>query len=300
MSSLSSVQLARHDMIVVGEQQEGVTDQVRWLLSVKRAEEDQRTTDTIDSSSELSLMLASESNYSASSGDVILAGPRSGDGRVSYQSGSVPQPTYNPGDMSLRASQCLTSYLGGTPEQRIDMLRRLRRNEFGIFDFLECADKHSKTVILKNLPGDYTREDVLEMLSPCCGESLMFLHKPLDMSGKNDSSYMYAFVTLEDMKAAQAVIARFSGFSDWQAPRKIRQEGFSLSTWTHTQQLEVGLSTTDSKTSMLTQVEFMRNHHMMHQGVPDEAKPAVFWKGARVAFPKPTKHLKKPRNLMNR
>jgi hypothetical protein len=39
---------------VVGEQQEGVTDQVRWLLSVKRAEEDQRTTDTIDSSSELS------------------------------------------------------------------------------------------------------------------------------------------------------------------------------------------------------------------------------------------------------
>jgi hypothetical protein len=39
-----------------------------------------------------------------------------------------------------------------------------------------------------------------------------------------------------------------------------------------------------------------RNSSVMHASVPDEARPAVFFAGARVPFPAPTQTIKAPRH----
>eukprot|EP00439_Symbiodinium_sp_Y106_P044204 s459_g5.t1 len=73
------------------------------------------------------------------------------------------------------------------------------------------------TVMLRNIPNNYSRDMVLELLDDHgCAGSYNFVYLPFDFN--RDANLGYAFVNLETSDAVDALWKTFHGFSDWSLP----------------------------------------------------------------------------------
>lgn len=134
------------------------------------------------------------------------------------------------------------------------------------------------TVMLRNLPNDYSREDALKLLDSQGFAGLYdFFYLPVDFDRGNGMGYAFVnFISPDHAENAKDV---FDGFCDWTvASHKVCEV-----TWGHPLQ------------GREAHEERFRNSPVMHESVSDHFKPLVFDKGIRVPFPPPTKRIRPPR-----
>eukprot|EP00437_Effrenium_voratum_P035054 CAMPEP_0181463222 /NCGR_PEP_ID=MMETSP1110-20121109/34803_1 /TAXON_ID=174948 /ORGANISM="Symbiodinium sp., Strain CCMP421" /LENGTH=356 /DNA_ID=CAMNT_0023587913 /DNA_START=77 /DNA_END=1145 /DNA_ORIENTATION=+ len=133
------------------------------------------------------------------------------------------------------------------------------------------------TVMLRNVPNNYTREMFLAMLDDngFCGR-YDFAYLPCDFHRR--ANLGYAFVNFVNCEVALAAWRRFDGFSEWALPS----------------QKVCAVSWSGPHQGLEQHVERYRNSPVMHKSVPDEYRPVVFQNGVRQRFPSPTRSLKEP------
>mmetsp|Transcript_99958 Transcript_99958/g.158209 ORF Transcript_99958/g.158209 Transcript_99958/m.158209 type:complete len:391 (-) Transcript_99958:10-1182(-) len=133
------------------------------------------------------------------------------------------------------------------------------------------------TLMLRNLPNDYTRDMLVEFLESSGFEGRFdFVYLPFDF--KKLAGLGYAFVNMTSCKDAARAMKTLTGFRDW----KIKSQKVLRVTWsTPLQGLEAN-------------VERYRNSPVMHPDVPGHFKPLLLHNGTPVAFPPPTKILQAP------
>jgi len=139
------------------------------------------------------------------------------------------------------------------------------------------SERQMTTIMLRNLPNDYTRSMLLQLLDrKGFAGKYDFIYLPTDFA--RSAGLGYAFVNLVTVADAQLIRKRLEGFRQWIVPSsKVCTVG-----WSHPCQ---GLG---------ANIERYRNSPIMHECVPDEFKPMLFKDGLRVEFPKPTKRIRKP------
>merc|ERR1740139_442392 len=139
-------------------------------------------------------------------------------------------------------------------------------------------EKPRTTVILRNLPGDYSRAMLLDLLEKKgFGSSITFLYMPVDFRKKTVLGY--AFVDQASAETVPVFWKTFDGFSDWETS----SENVCAVNWSEPHQ------------GLQANIERYRNSAVMHDNVPDECKPLLFKDGHRIPFPKPTQAIKFPR-----
>lgn len=129
--------------------------------------------------------------------------------------------------------------------------------------------------MLKNLPGEYTREMLLDLLNTHGFSGLFdFVYAPIDFG--TQTSFGYAFINLVSPEDADYFLGYFQDFSDWPIPSsKVADVDWS-----------------GDRQGLEPLIDRYRNSPMMHKSVPDEAKPILLQDGVRVAFPTPTQTVK--------
>jgi len=143
---------------------------------------------------------------------------------------------------------------------------------------MQTGEEHNTTVILRNLPNNYTRTMLLDLLhSEGFGLAYDFVYIPIDFS--TQAGLGYAFVNLVSASDALTFWAHFEGFQRWSVP----SEKVCTLNWSAPIQ------------GLASHVERYRNSPVMHEAMPDEWKPALFFGGERVIFPAPTKIIKAPK-----
>lgn len=134
------------------------------------------------------------------------------------------------------------------------------------------------TIMLRNLPPEYTRDMTTELLDAEGFSGLYdFVYMPMNLRTKE--SFGYVFVDLISPVVADQCRSRFQGFNRW----SIQSDKACDVLWSDEQQ---GLS---------ANIERYRNSPVMHESVPEDCKPVVFANGIRMQFPPPTKRLREPR-----
>jgi hypothetical protein len=134
------------------------------------------------------------------------------------------------------------------------------------------------TVMLRNMPNNYTRDMLLELADEMGFEgSYDFAYLPIDFSSQ--AGLGYAFINFASPEKAELCFEIFEGFSAWKVP----SEKVCTVTWSSPYQ---GLE---------SHIDRYRNSPVMHQSIIDEWKPVLFRNGARVPFPPPTKAIKTPK-----
>jgi len=142
----------------------------------------------------------------------------------------------------------------------------------------EMNEDSRTTVMLRNLPNNYTRAMFVELLETLgFGGVYNFLYLPIDF--KTQAALGYAFVDLAHPSAVQCFWNVFHGFSNWSVPSRKK----CFVTWCEPSQ------------GLQTLAERYRNSPVMHEAVPDEYKPMLLEHGKRVPFPPPTKTIRQPR-----
>jgi len=142
------------------------------------------------------------------------------------------------------------------------------------------AETERTTIMLRNLPNDYTRDMVLGLLDEHGFASCYnFVYVPMD--NKRRLGLGYAFVNLSKPADAHRAFDVLAGFAEWKVPGSIKV-------------LEVAWG--NPLQGFDAHVERYRNSPIMHPDVPDAFKPVVFDKGVRIEFPAPTQPLKAPRS----
>lgn len=135
------------------------------------------------------------------------------------------------------------------------------------------------TVMLRNLPNDYTRTMLLDLMDEQGFASCFdFIYLPMDF--KRKAGLGYAFVNMVTPAEAERVFSSLHGFSAWKL--------FSSS-----KVLEVAWG--DPLQGLEPHVNRYRNSPVMHEDVPDEFRPMLFKDGVRIDFPPPTRKLRVPR-----
>lgn len=145
-------------------------------------------------------------------------------------------------------------------------------------DANETGEEWRTTVMIRNMPNNYTREMLLELVDAMGFEGAYdFAYLPIDF--QTQSGLGYAFINFVSVAEAQLCFEQFEGFCDWKVP----SEKVCTVTWSSpTQGFEA-------------HIERYQNSPVMHQSLPDEWKPVLFQQGVRVAFPPPTKPIKTPK-----
>lgn len=134
------------------------------------------------------------------------------------------------------------------------------------------------TVMLRNIPNQYTRTMLLELLdAEGFTAQYDFVYLPIDFG--NRCGFGYAFINLVDPDVAEQFRERFEGYSTWSMPSDMVADV----TWSSTHQ------------GYEQHVDRYRNSPVMHETMPDECKPIALLKGVRIDFPPPTKSLRPPR-----
>uniref|UniRef100_A0A7S4Q8C6 RRM domain-containing protein n=1 Tax=Alexandrium monilatum TaxID=311494 RepID=A0A7S4Q8C6_9DINO len=137
------------------------------------------------------------------------------------------------------------------------------------------------TVMLQSLPRSYSRDMLVELLNQeGFGDDYDFVYLPIRFV--TNASFGYAFVNFTTEEAAGRCLTHFDGFSRW----GIEDDcvcSVSRNTTHHGREAHIQL---------------YRNSPVMHESVPDSAKPAIFHRRCRVPFPGPTKTIRRPRPLV--
>lgn len=142
----------------------------------------------------------------------------------------------------------------------------------------EMPESMRTTVIMRNIPNNYTRDMLLELLDSegfACKYSFVYL--PIDFN--TQAGLGYAFIDLVSPEWAQAFWSHFDGFRGWLLP----SEKVCCLNWSCPLQ---GLE---------AHIERYRNSPVMHPSMLDEWKPVLFCNGERLVFPPPTKLIKAPK-----
>jgi len=130
------------------------------------------------------------------------------------------------------------------------------------------------TVLIKNLPCDYSRDMLVDTLNAKGFATLYdFLYSPMNFGTR--ANFGYAFINFISPEDADNFVLAFQHFSDWSVP----SSQVADVDWSDRQGLEI-------------LVDRYRNSPLMHERVPDEAKPMLLENGIRVDFPPPTRPLK--------
>jgi hypothetical protein len=165
-----------------------------------------------------------------------------------------------------------------------EMNNHCRKASFGSQSDLFPNDKEEvenddrTTLMFRNLPNNYTRAALLDMLdAEGFNRVYSFVYLPTDF--KNFPGFGYAFVNFATHESAVRAKRHFQGYCKWSVPSQKVCEVV----WSGPVQ---GLS---------NHTERYRNSPVMHDSVPDEYKPVVFVDGKRVKFPAPTKKIRPPR-----
>lgn len=139
------------------------------------------------------------------------------------------------------------------------------------------------TVMLKNIPNDYTQELFLKLLDDqgfLCRYDFVYL--PIDF--RSGSAFGYAFVNLVSPQDALRFKSHFHGFCRWTfSSRKVAEV-----TWSHPMQ------------GRDAAIARYRNCSVMNQDVPERFKPCMFDSGVRTYFPPPTRSVDVPQSLRPR
>lgn len=140
------------------------------------------------------------------------------------------------------------------------------------------SEGHRTTVMLGNLPDNFTRSMLVALLeSKGFGSAYNFLYLPIDFRAR--ASLGYAFLDLTHAGEASGLWSTFEGFADWSVPC----DKACFVTWCQPYQ---GLETL---------IERYRNSPVMHAAVPDDFKPLLLRNGQRVPLPPPTRPIRAPR-----
>lgn len=134
------------------------------------------------------------------------------------------------------------------------------------------------TVMMRNIPNDYTGTMLLDLLNEHgFGGLYNLVYLPMDYHRK--AGFGYAFIDFVSTEEAQRFRETFEGFSDWGlVSHKI-----------------CNISWSDALQGVQAHIDRYRNSPVMHDAVPDEFKPMLFEDGRRVSFPPPTKSIRAPR-----
>jgi len=145
------------------------------------------------------------------------------------------------------------------------MVRKLREDEF-------------TTVMLRNLPNDYTREMLLDLLDTSGFYCLYdFVYLPIDF--KRKAGLGYAFVNMVTHEDALRIKEKLDGFGSWVvSSQKVCEVAWG-----------------DPLQGLEDHIERYRNSPVMHEDVPDVYRPVLFQGGCRVEFPKSTRKIRPPR-----
>jgi len=134
------------------------------------------------------------------------------------------------------------------------------------------------TVMLRNIPNDYTRDALLSLLdSEGFAGCYDFIYVTVDFH--RWTGLGYAFLNMLSNADAVRLQAHFTGFNRW----KVGSQKICEVCWGEPLQ------------GLLAHTERYRNSPIMHEDVPDKYKPALFCAGKRVPFPPPTKRVHAPR-----
>jgi len=146
----------------------------------------------------------------------------------------------------------------------------------------DCPLDERTTIMVRNLPNNYSRDMFIEMLDAEGFEGCYnFVYMPMDFL--KDVSFGYAFLNLVSNSEADRARLHLQGYNRWSVQsRKICDVA-----WSGPHQ---GLN---------AHVERFRSSPVMHEDVPDKYKPVTFENGSRIAFPAPTKRIRKPRMRHN-
>jgi hypothetical protein len=131
--------------------------------------------------------------------------------------------------------------------------------------------------MLRNIPNDFTRSMVMDILRhEALAVHVELIYVPMNLRGSGN--FGYAFIDFDCTTVAKQCKEKLDGFTGWGVPSEKALEVV----WSEEQGLE-------------THVQRYRNSPLMHRSVEDELKPALFKKGARIAFPPPTKSIRAPK-----
>jgi len=134
------------------------------------------------------------------------------------------------------------------------------------------------TVMLRNLPSEYSRSHLMQLLEDEGFEgSYDLVYVPMDF--QSQSCLGYGFVNLMAASDAARCWTVFDKFVDWGIP----SENVCEVIWSDPHQGTQAL------------IERYRNSPVMHHSIPDEWKPAFFADGVKVPFPEPTDKIKAPK-----
>lgn len=141
---------------------------------------------------------------------------------------------------------------------------------------------HGTTLIMRNIPFEYTRGTVLELIDRQGFNGLYdLLCMPVDFQTELNHGYVFInFVTLED---ASGFKKHFESFSNWSLP----SDNVCEVAWF------------DSAHNIDSHIQRYRDSPLMHESVEDRFKPVLFKNGLRVPFPEPTKKIRPPRRKKN-
>jgi len=145
-------------------------------------------------------------------------------------------------------------------------------------EVVAVAPDPNTTVMLRNVPNDYTREMLCSLLDSNGFESCYnFLYMPIDLHKKVGVGY--AFVNMVTHEDAERAVQSLQGFTRWEVPSL---KVLDMCWGEHVQGLEA-------------HTEHFRNSPVMHADVPESFKPLVLKNGQPSPFPEPTKHIRRPR-----
>jgi RNA recognition motif-containing protein len=135
------------------------------------------------------------------------------------------------------------------------------------------------TLMLRNIPNDYNRAMLLELLDAHGLDGRYdFLYLPIDF--RRMSSLGYAFVNFVSHADADKARMSLHGFKEW----LVASQKVCDVCWGEPLQ---GLD---------AHVKRYKNSPVMHHDVPDQFKPLILKNGVHVPFPSPTKRIRPPRS----
>ena len=132
--------------------------------------------------------------------------------------------------------------------------------------------------MLRHLSESFTRRMLEELLDregfAGCYD---FIYVPTDIV--SGACFFYAFVNLVNPQEAVRFKAHFTGLRRWPVPcDKVAAVDWS-----------------ESIQGLAALIERYRNSPLVHRNTPDTARSAIYRRGARLAFPRPTRAVKAPR-----
>jgi len=135
------------------------------------------------------------------------------------------------------------------------------------------------TIMLRNIPSRYTRDQVRDMLdSEGFAGQYNFLYLPVDF--RRLSGLGYAFVNFRLPEQAQRAFWHFQGWSSW----GLQSSKVCNVSWSVPCQ------------GVEQHIQRFRNSPVMHESVPEKYKPCLFDdNGEKLVFPDPTKKVRRPR-----